>query len=59
MIASLATTAPARFLDAGGTRFAYRRFGTPVGTAASGWPWTGLSYCALADASPTWSHDTR
>src|SRR5580704_14758752 len=32
MIASLATTAPTRFLDIGGTRFAYRRVGTPVGT---------------------------
>jgi pimeloyl-ACP methyl ester carboxylesterase len=32
MIASLATTAPTRFLDVGGTRFAYRRFGTPAGT---------------------------
>jgi len=32
MITSLATTAPAQFLDVGGTRFAYRRFGTPVGT---------------------------
>jgi hypothetical protein len=33
MIASLATSAPAQFLDIGGTRFAYRRFGTPSGTA--------------------------
>jgi pimeloyl-ACP methyl ester carboxylesterase len=32
MIASLATTALTQFLDIGGTRFAYRRFGTPVGT---------------------------
>ena len=32
MIASLATTAPTQFLDIGGTRFAYRRFGTPSGT---------------------------
>jgi hypothetical protein len=32
MIASLATTAPTQFLDVGGTRFAYRRFGTQVGT---------------------------
>ena len=32
MIPSLATTAPTRFLDVGGTRFAYRRFGTPAGT---------------------------
>jgi pimeloyl-ACP methyl ester carboxylesterase len=32
MIASLATTAPNQFLDVGGTRFAYRRFGTPSGT---------------------------
>ena len=32
MIASLATTAPTQFLDIGGTRFAYRRFGTPAGT---------------------------
>jgi pimeloyl-ACP methyl ester carboxylesterase len=32
MIASLATTAPTQFLDTGGIRFAYRRFGTPVGT---------------------------
>ena len=32
MIASLAATAPTQFLDSGGTRFAYRRFGTPVGT---------------------------
>jgi len=29
MPASLALTAPTQFLDAGGTRFAYRRFGTP------------------------------
>jgi pimeloyl-ACP methyl ester carboxylesterase len=29
--ASLATTALTRFLDADGVRFAYRRFGTPVG----------------------------
>jgi pimeloyl-ACP methyl ester carboxylesterase len=27
-----ATTAPTQFLDVGGTRFAYRRFGTPAGT---------------------------
>jgi len=33
MIASLATSAPNQFLDIGGTRFAYRRFGTPSGTA--------------------------
>ncbi len=32
MVASLATTAPTQFLDAGGTRFAYRRFGTSAGT---------------------------
>jgi hypothetical protein len=32
MITSLATTAPTQFLDVGGTRFAYRRFGTPAGT---------------------------
>ena len=32
MIASLATTAPTQFLDVGGTRFAYRRFGSPAGT---------------------------
>ena len=32
MITSVATTAPTQFLDAGGTRFAYRRFGTPSGT---------------------------
>jgi pimeloyl-ACP methyl ester carboxylesterase len=32
MIASLATTAATQFLDLGGTRFAYRRFGTPSGT---------------------------
>jgi pimeloyl-ACP methyl ester carboxylesterase len=31
VIASLATTAPTQFLDTGGTRFAYRRFGTPAG----------------------------
>ena len=31
MIASLATTALTQFLDVGGTRFAYRRFGTPAG----------------------------
>ena len=31
MPASLATTAPTRFLDAAGIRFAYRRFGTPAG----------------------------
>lgn len=30
--AALATTASTRFLDVGGTRFAYRRFGTPAGT---------------------------
>jgi hypothetical protein len=29
MIASLATTARTQFLDIGGTRFAYRRFGIP------------------------------
>jgi pimeloyl-ACP methyl ester carboxylesterase len=32
MITFLATTAPTQFLDIGGTRFAYRRFGTPSGT---------------------------
>ena len=32
MVASLATTAPTQFLDIGGTRFAYHRFGTPTGT---------------------------
>src|ERR1700756_1884877 len=32
MVASLATTALTQFLDIGGTRFAYRRFGTPSGT---------------------------
>jgi len=32
VITSLATTAPTQFLDIGGTRFAYRRFGTPSGT---------------------------
>jgi len=32
MIASLATTALTQFLDIGGIRFAYRRFGTPAGT---------------------------
>jgi pimeloyl-ACP methyl ester carboxylesterase len=31
VIASLATTAPTQFLDIGGTRFAYRRFGAPAG----------------------------
>jgi pimeloyl-ACP methyl ester carboxylesterase len=31
MTASLATNAPTRFVDVGGTRFAYRRFGTPAG----------------------------
>ena len=31
MIASLATTALTRFLEIGGTRFAYRRFGIPTG----------------------------
>jgi pimeloyl-ACP methyl ester carboxylesterase len=31
MPASLATTAPTRFLEVGDTRFAYRRFGTPAG----------------------------
>jgi pimeloyl-ACP methyl ester carboxylesterase len=30
MPSSLATTAPTQFLEAGGTRFAYRRFGTPA-----------------------------
>ena len=35
MIASLAATAPTQFLDIGGTRFAYRRFGTPAGTPLS------------------------
>ena len=33
MNASVGTTAPNQFLDVGGTRFAYRRFGTPSGTA--------------------------
>jgi pimeloyl-ACP methyl ester carboxylesterase len=32
MITSLATAAPTQFLDIGGTRFAYRRFGTRSGT---------------------------
>jgi pimeloyl-ACP methyl ester carboxylesterase len=32
MINSIATTAPTQFLDVGGNRFAYRRFGTPAGT---------------------------
>jgi pimeloyl-ACP methyl ester carboxylesterase len=32
MITSLATTAPTQLLGVGGTRFAYRRFGTPAGT---------------------------
>jgi pimeloyl-ACP methyl ester carboxylesterase len=32
MPTSLATTAPTQFLDADGTRFAYRRFGSPTGT---------------------------
>src|ERR1700745_155643 len=32
MVTSFATTAPTQFLDIGGTRFAYRRFGTPSGT---------------------------
>jgi pimeloyl-ACP methyl ester carboxylesterase len=32
MPASAAVTAPTRFLDADGTRFAYRRFGVPAGT---------------------------
>jgi pimeloyl-ACP methyl ester carboxylesterase len=31
MTASLATSAPTRFADVGGTRFAYRRFGIPAG----------------------------
>lgn len=31
MTDSLATTAPNQFLEAGGTRFAFRRFGTPGG----------------------------
>jgi len=31
MPASVATTAPTRFLDTGGVRFAYRRFGAPAG----------------------------
>jgi pimeloyl-ACP methyl ester carboxylesterase len=31
MTASIATHAPTRFVDVGGTRFAYRRFGTPGG----------------------------
>ena len=31
MIASVATTVPTQFLEVGGTRFAYRRFGTPSG----------------------------
>ncbi len=30
MIASFATTAPTQFLDIGGTRFAYRRFGNAI-----------------------------
>jgi pimeloyl-ACP methyl ester carboxylesterase len=32
MTASIATNAPTRFVDVGGTRFAYRRFGTAAGT---------------------------
>ena len=32
MPAPTAVTAPTRFLDAAGTRFAYRRFGVPAGT---------------------------
>src|SRR5260370_23600632 len=32
MVASFATPAPTQFLDVGGTRFAYRRFGNPAGT---------------------------
>jgi pimeloyl-ACP methyl ester carboxylesterase len=32
MTTSVATTAPTRLLDIGGTRFAYRRFGNPAGT---------------------------
>ena len=32
MISSVAKTAPTQFLDIGGTRFAYRRFGNPAGT---------------------------
>jgi pimeloyl-ACP methyl ester carboxylesterase len=32
MTTSIATTAPTQFLDAGDTRFAYRRFGNPTGT---------------------------
>jgi pimeloyl-ACP methyl ester carboxylesterase len=32
MITSLAATAATQFLDIGGTRFAYRRFGTSSGT---------------------------
>jgi pimeloyl-ACP methyl ester carboxylesterase len=31
MISSVATTGPTQFLDIGGTRFAYRHFGTPAG----------------------------
>jgi len=31
MTDSLATSAPTQFLETGGTRFAYRRFGTPAG----------------------------
>jgi pimeloyl-ACP methyl ester carboxylesterase len=31
MIVSIAANAPTRFVDIGGTRFAYRRFGTPAG----------------------------
>ncbi len=29
---SIATTAPTQFLDVDGTRFGYRRFGSPTGT---------------------------
>ena len=32
MTTSIATTAPTQFLDVDGTRFAYRRFGSPTGT---------------------------
>ena len=31
MTSSIATTAPTQFLDVDGTRFAYRRFGSPTG----------------------------
>lgn len=59
MITSLATTAPTQFLDIGGTRFAYRRFGTSHETiaayraAARGWASCCFPTPATASTSST------